>query len=874
MFNWMKKKKTGYYIVYTLLYLLFSIAIFRYFFLNDMTFINQTNDGLVQHYKALIYYSEYLREIFRRIFVEHNFVVKRWDFSIGEGADILQTLHMYAIGDPLSFFAVFFPREKIYIWYDLSILIRLYISGIVFSELCFYTGQQNRYALLAGSIIYVFSYWALRNVNEHIYFLNPMIYFPLIIIGVEKIINDDTPYLLTIAVFLSGLSSFYFFYMLVILTVIYTAVRLFNKYGKEIKTILKKVKTIFVFSLTGTLMAAVILFPVISSFINDSRASLDRGNMLLYGRLYYEMLFSTFVSVDNPYDLAMGFASPTLLALGLVIKDKEKKGRLLLTLNIITFVMVCLPFAGKLMNGMAYPINRWSFAIALIVSYTMVYEWNRIEENKKYLAVFMLILFAVAMISAWNRTLRVFVAIILCIGFYFIAVIRIDKEIGELKVKQILLILIVIFNIAYIADCDYSSRGFNRLEDATDKSDAVNEVLNSDARTMKEYVENTGDKGFFRYSGNHLQVNAAMLEGMHSTDFYWSLTNPYVISYREKLGLLDYTSYLYRGFDDRSLLYTLANVKYFMGNDEELIPYGFEKTEDQSVYKNEYYVPFGYTYDKSISYDEWNKLDQIGKEEALLKYIVLDEGNTNAQINQNRINFEIIGDEKTVIEKNQITAKEEKTELIIKINRTNAGEYSLSLSGISFKDTDGYIEGNRNWVRIKTFNGELRKDIYYLPPEYQFYSGRHDFTVCYGYLENGIDEIKLVLPYPGIYHFDDLYVSCAEYDDYRQDTDNLKEDVLKNLVFEDNYVSGNIDLNDDKYLLLSIPYSRGWKAYVNGEKTELLRANECYMALKLNKGNNTVELKYCTPYLKAGTAVSIVSVVVFVCLIMKRRKSK
>ena len=61
----------------------------------------------------------------------------------------------------------------------------------------------------------------------------------------------------------------------------------------------------------------------------------------------------------------------------------------------------------------------------------------------------------------------------------------------------------------------------------------------------------------------------------------------------------------------------------------------------------------------------------------------------------------------------------------------------------------------------------------------------------------------------------------------------------------------------DQLLFLSIPYSGGWKAVVNGKETPLCRANTAYMALPLKAGDNAVELYYETPYLRLGLVISL-----------------
>ena len=104
-------------------------------------------------------------------------------------------------------------------------------------------------------------------------------------------------------------------------------------------------------------------------------------------------------------------------------------------------------------------------------------------------------------------------------------------------------------------------------------------------------------------------------------------------------------------------------------------------------------------------------------------------------------------------------------------------------------------------------------------------------------------------------------------DQYSQQISALKENVLKNIKMDTNTIQGNINLKKDKILCLAVPYSKGWKATVDGKEQELLQANTMYMALPLSEGNHSVILKYCTPGLKAGIAISLAGLIL--CIIIK-----
>ena len=59
--------KSRFLLVYTVLFLLMAVVIFQYFWDGDRTFV-WAQDGLKQHYRALSYYSKWLRELIFRFF--------------------------------------------------------------------------------------------------------------------------------------------------------------------------------------------------------------------------------------------------------------------------------------------------------------------------------------------------------------------------------------------------------------------------------------------------------------------------------------------------------------------------------------------------------------------------------------------------------------------------------------------------------------------------------------------------------------------------------------------------------------------------------------------------------------------------------------
>ncbi len=125
----------------------------------------------------------------------------------------------------------------------------------------------------------------------------------------------------------------------------------------------------------------------------------------------------------------------------------------------------------------------------------------------------------------------------------------------------------------------------------------------------------------------------------------------------------------------------------------------------------------------------------------------------------------------------------------------------------------------------------------------------------------------------GRYSFDSIEAIFLPIgNDYIQQAAALKEDHLENVEEFTNGIKGTVNLKSNKIMVFSIPYSKGWTAFVNGKKTELLRANTMFMTLPLKAGFYNIELRYFTPGLKLGIMLSILGFLLFAGVFRLERK--
>ena len=119
----------------------------------------------------------------------------------------------------------------------------------------------------------------------------------------------------------------------------------------------------------------------------------------------------------------------------------------------------------------------------------------------------------------------------------------------------------------------------------------------------------------------------------------------------------------------------------------------------------------------------------------------------------------------------------------------------------------------------------------------------------------------------GTYTFDELKVIGQPMEQYEAEIHERTEEVLDNVEIASNEITGTISVTGEKVLCLSIPYSTGWRAWVDGKEIPVMQANTMYMALALDQGHHQIVLRYSTPMMKVGAVLSILGLLALIVLI-------
>lgn len=907
--------------LYSILFvIIFGICFFWLFSQNKSLVSN--GDALNQHFSALGYYGKYLRGIIRTFLETGNLEIPLWDAKLGFGSDVITTLNYYVIGDPLTLLSAFVPASKTEYLYGGLIILRLYLSGIGFLFYC-RVMKKDSFSSICGACVYAFSAYALYASTTHPFFANSMIYLPFLLIGIEKIFQKKSPCLFILMIFISALSNFYFFYVLSILILLYAIIRFFDYYKEHrVRHFLLCLARFSGFYFVGVLLAGILLLPGILAALTSRRFSMDHTVNIGYQPGYYKkLLFGIFTGQGAGNWTFIGCSVITFPPLVLLFMQKKKYRSLKVCFLVLTGFLL-IPYAGHVLNVFSYAANRWSYAYCFMMAFILVCmlpEFLQIHKREFLVLAGVTACYLILCGTLGQNSDESFVkfGILLAVT---VLVLPIRYKSAYLHGKSLAYLSYLLLMTAGIACYGFDQFYFSNPDDSRfhNRDASYSVIVNEPLSALMQL----NDPEFFRYelmgqASDISRTNSALLSGLNGMDFYYSIADGNVSKFLLEVSGSYRSTTCYRGLDNRIILDSLANVKYQIGDStlKENPFYGYTLLQTPQtaqspyrIYQNQNMLPFGYTYDSYLPRSEYEPLDPAQKQAAMLQAAVLDidhdavgdtvretvdEAVENTQLEapisasnlgllkkaevqytDKKLPYSISPSKNVTYKNGNFHVKKPSSSITITLKGIRDSENYLIFRNLRFKnDNQKKRKKTETSAEISAAANGITKNITILTPEYRWYEGRNDYLLNFAYSSSPLKEIKLTFQQKGTYTFDDLIVNSQPMQQYAAQIRHLKQDYLKNPVFSPNRISGSIQLDSAKVLCMSVPYSKGWSAYVNGEKAELLRVNTIYSGILLEPGEHQVVLKYVTPGLSAGILCSLLGVIFFTAIIIRRKLS-
>lgn len=806
-----------------------------------------SGDASVQHYPALAYYGEYLREILRTLFTEHRLEFPAWDINIGYGGDIATTLHYYCLGDPLTLISVFFTDNHTELCYNLLVIMRLYLSGVAMLCYCRHRGTPV-YSSVAGALVYCFCGYAVAPGIFHPFFATPLIYFPLLLWGSELIFEKKTPFVFIMAVAFALLSNFYFFYMQVIFVVLYVLLRYIPVYGKvRIKEFFDLIFRFFINAVIGVLIAMPVFLPNIISLLQSDRISVDRVIPKLYPEDYYLALPEGLISEFGNYYVYLSISAIAIIAC-FVLFTKFRKENIPLMIAVTVLVsFLLLPKIGSVFNGFNYVTNRWIWALAFVFGYITARVMPETEELelKNILKLvgctagfFLLCYLPDRELS--DQTLVFFAATVLCIIFITL----VSKKIIPKKVFRSVIAVLVCVTVGLNGYYHASTKYANWVSNSQKTGGAYSRYFRSVVADV-DVLPNEGE-GRYDSAKGMTDYNTALLYDIGGTGFYFSTINPGTAQFQRSQMLNCSTDQQFRNLDGRSYLAAALSVKYFVTkeNSSHPRPYGYDTQVDKKIYSSEHTLPLVYVFDSV--YNPTQSLSVTQRQQLLLQTAVTDAQTSlpkaEPEFTDYNVPFEVTTSDNVTVKENGFSVSKKDATLTLSFDTVSNSELYCIVEGLDFVPADESTE-----TKIEFSSGKVKQTLQYKTALDNYTSDRHDFLVNLGYDENSRAELTVKFKNPGEVSFDKFYLIAQPMDDFAEQVDKLADSGVGDIEVDGDVITFSADREAAGIACISVPYQAGWRATVNGEEVEVLSIQDGLCGIYLEEGGSEVVLEYENP---------------------------
>lgn len=620
----------------------------------------------------------------------------------------------------------------------------------------------------------------------------------------------------------------------------------------------------------------------------------------------------------------------------ILIKQIKKKSTIAM-IAVAYALLSLIPLTSIIFNGMSYPAGRWHYVLMFFIIWATMECFNEETLSDRSNLVLMgiwvaaLELWNIAMyflhIESIGTLLMVSMGAACCFALLLLAY-------CYYVAKRRKPVIAVLACVVFLASIIYPAGGRTcpLLGDYLSEYMTAGQSAEMIETTPERVVAKINDDSFYRSDQTYrinsvvntkMKVNANMVYDNKSIYIYSSLLDSKWSAFNKAVG--NNAGYFYRtaviSNDNRAPLDYLFGVKYFLGNNKyeknasDYAGYGYRKTETidgVEILKNEHCIGLGTAFDKYITESEWMEYPQMVRDQVLLQAVVIpdeDEDSCSGMTHASEadIHTSISAVNVGLQPKKNISIDETNRSftvsggtgvLTIDCPRVQNVQLALSFEGLSRhkhsydaalelkdsrakKGSNSFVTAvNRKSYRdhgefriITKFNG-LRKYAYCDQGSPRGFNDIENYNINLGYFDNAEGKIEVKFNTPGVYTYDAIKLYAIPMDVLDENAEQLEATSLKIESYSGDSVRGTVATDEESMLFLSIPFDKGWRAYVDGEKTATLSNVDIgFTGVRIPAGEHQLELCYSHWGMKAALGGTLLGIIGLIIIIIRRRKN-
>lgn len=774
-----------------------------------------------------------------------------WDIGLGTN---FTALYAYYLSSPLNWFLVICPRKYVIEFITYGIVLRMALSSLSLTWYLNKHSGENRIGASFFGIFYGLSgYMAAYSWN--IMWLDCLALFPLIILGLERLVKEDRCLLYCLTLGLCIYSNYYISIMVCISLVLYFAVQLVLVRDPNCNYP-KKVLNFAVYSLLAGGLAAVMLIPEIAALSTTASGSFnfpDRAKsyftiMDMLGR--HLMNVNVEIGLDHWPNIYCGVAVLFLIPLYFTNKRIPFREKMSYFVLIVFFLLsFSLDVLNFIWHGFHYPNSlpcRQSFIyIFLILSMCFEAYRNIRERSPKEIICALALAFGFIILTeklageytgttaGSDDTYYVWYSFYLSIAFVAIyGGLSYAYAFARKNWKGVLLFA-ALCAVVVESTINMASTSVTTVSRSSYVKD------DESVRALVSAVEEEEGENFFRVEkvSNRTKNDGAWLD-YHSASVFSSTAYADLTAIYKKFGLESSTNaYGTTGSSWASNM--LLGIKYSLSFSELTedsfrtlhSSYTDEETGSTAyLYENTYTLPLGFTVDEDLS-EKWNTT------------------NTNPADNWNSLAHALEISEDLFVSQDNIQGND--------------------TSNVSVTtDTDGYVYVYVN----KSGPNKIKVSSSYFSKDKDFSNVNRSYFLA-------LDSMPSGTSFTVINNDDSKTGQGANVSAYVLDEDVLSRmyDILNSepltiTQYDSDSLSGTVVSRNGGTMFTSIPYDIGWTVYVDGTRVETSSYEDAFLSFPVSAGTHTITMEYTPDGLWTGIVISLISLILLGMICLLRRQ--
>ena len=789
---------------------------------------------------------------------------------IGMGSNFILVMSYYLLS-PLNFLSVIVPEAWLVEYLALITVIKIACMG-GFTAIAFrIITKRNDLSLVVFSMMFSFCafnmgyYWC-------VIWLDSAALLPLCVAGTVALLRDGKFRLFTISLALAIICN-YFIGLFICVAVFFTAIGYeCSRWGGLKKAFKDLARTVF-FSVSALLMTAPITIPTYLGLQNTYKQTMgmpksfvinvvsDTGsNTTITNPNINEVtnaiteIFSNLFSFINPTDkeglpnIACGMLC-VILAVVFLCSKKIKLGEKIFCSATLLFLVASLfiRHLDFIWHGFHYPNMlpaRFSFLFSFLLIY-MAYRAYTFIEHSHYLDIVVAVLaFILLVLTYFTRNAESnapLIASCIVAGVYIVLLFLYSFKLLNLRTLTLILCLVVAGEMVATSVIGVKTVTTTSMAGYPRDEENMDILLDHIAA-----IEETGEPDIYRTEVLTTQtLNDSALNTYNGVSMFNSMANVNITKYLERIGVGAWQAgNRYTYYESSPVTNVMLNLKYLISRDGKF--YNTDYTEvlntagSSTLLENTAYLPMGYVAEPELA--DWATAEFSASGSSGL--------NDNPFIEQIEFWRLATGIEEPVYK--QLTVKDQ-------------GHTAYSIFNVHKGEPDGHYTTN---PVDKT--ADIHTKFNYYPEEdgtILFYfkadnvkdkklkvlindkdNGTRTLSrpnIGVAGVVNGGDKVSLYTDYE-VGKSTSIIVYCYQLNEevFEKGLEILKKNGLTTTKSSDTKIEGTVTAEKDGLFFTSIPYEKGWKAYVDGKEVEVTPIANAMVAFPITEGQHTVTLKF------------------------------